>query len=53
MPDKELTCPCGEHEYVVCYERRGKKEQPTYCPFCGADGATEGIELEENEDDDE
>jgi hypothetical protein len=51
MPDKELTCPCGEHDYVVCYERRGKKEAPSFCPFCGADGAAEGIELEEEEDD--
>ena len=52
MPDKELTCPCGEYDYVVCYERRGKKEDPSFCPFCGADGAAEGLELEEDEDDD-
>ena len=51
MPDKELSCPCGEYDYMICYERRGKKEEPSFCPFCGADA--EEDKIEELEEDDE
>ena len=51
MAEKEFECPCGEHEYTVIYEKRGKKASPQFCPFCGADAEEEAIE--ELEEDDE
>jgi hypothetical protein len=51
MPDRDITCPCGEYEYMVSFEKRGKKGEPVFCPFCGADTEEEKIEeLEEDED---
>jgi transcription elongation factor Elf1 len=51
VPEKDMTCPCGEYEYLICYEKRGKKLDPIYCPFCGADA--DDVEIEELEEDDE
>lgn len=52
MAEKDITCPCGEYDYTVIFEKRGKKLDPIYCPFCGADTEEELIEeLEEDEDD--
>jgi len=51
MAEKEISCPCGECEYIVVYEKRGKKLEPVYCPFCGADAEEDLIEeLEEDEE---
>ena len=52
MPDREIRCPCGEYEYTVSYEKNGKKDEPSFCAFCGADVEDAKIEeLEEDEDD--
>jgi hypothetical protein len=51
MAEKDISCPCGECDYTVVYEKRGKKLEPVYCPFCGADAEEDLIEeLEEDED---
>ena len=52
MAEKDLSCPCGEYDYTVIYEKRGKKASPQFCPFCGADAEEDKIE-ELEEDDDE
>ena len=52
MTEKDLSCQCGEYDYTVIYEKRGKKGIPQFCPFCGADAEEDKIE-ELEEDDDE
>jgi len=51
VAEKDFECPCGEHEYTVVYRRKNKKDEPLFCPFCGAEAEEEKIEeLEEDED---
>jgi len=51
VPERDFDCPCGEHSYTVSFTRKNKKDEPMYCPFCGAEAEEEKIEeLELDED---